>query len=124
MTFPTAMLGGAGVEITRIGLGTWAIGGADWAFNWGPQDDGDSVRAIRRAVELGASWIDTAPVYGVGHSEEVVALALRGLPEGDRPLVFTKCGRVFRNGDRTPRTDISAASIRRECEGSLQRLGV
>ena len=124
MTLPTATLGRTGGEITRLGLGTWAIGGADWAFNWGPQDDGDSVRAIHRAVELGVSWIDTAPVYGVGHSEEVVARALRGLPEGDRPLVFTKCGRVFRDGERTPRTDISAGSIRRECEDSLRRLGV
>ena len=124
MTLPTAPLGQTGVEITRVGLGTWAIGGADWAFNWGPQDDDDSVRAIRRAVELGLSWIDTAPVYGVGHSEEVVARALRGLPESDRPLVFTKCGRVFGGGERTPRTDISAKSIRRECEDSLRRLGV
>jgi len=124
MTLPTAGLGQTGAEITRVGLGTWAIGGPDWKFNWGPQDDGDSVRAIHRAVELGVSWIDTAPVYGVGHSEEVVARALRELPEGDRPLVFTKCGRVFRAGERTPHTDISPGSIRSECEASLRRLGV
>ena len=124
MILPTAPFGGTGVEITRVGLGTWAIGGADWAFNWGPQDDDDSVRAIRRAVELGVNWIDTAPVYGIGHSEEVVARALRGLPEGDRPLVFTKCCRVFRDAERAPRTDLSAASIRRECEDSLRRLEV
>ena len=124
MTLPTAGLGQTGAEITRVGLGTWAIGGPDWKFNWGPQDDGDSVRAIHRAVELGVSWIDTAPVYGVGHSEEVVARALRELPEGDRPLVFTKCGRAFREAERTPHTDISPVSIRSECEASLRRLGV
>ena len=124
MTLPTARLGQTGAEITRVGLGTWAIGGPDWKFNWGPQDDGDSVRAIHRAVELGVSWIDTAPVYGVGHSEEIVARALRELPDGDRPLVFTKCGRVFGEGERTPLTDISPASIRSECEASLRRLGV
>ena len=124
VTLPTAPLGRTGTEITRVGLGTWALGGPGWAFNWGPQDDEDSVRAIRRAVELGIGWIDTAPAYGIGHSEEVVARALREVPEGDRPLVFTKCGRVFRAGERTPHTDLSAASIRRECEDSLRRLGV
>jgi len=88
-TLPTTQLGGTGLEITRLGLGAWAIGGGDWEFGWGPQADEQSLEAIGRALELGVNWIDTAAAYGFGHSEEVVGRALRGLPEP--PLVFTKC---------------------------------
>lgn len=113
------------MEVTRLGFGAWAIGGADWAFGWGPQDDGASVAAIRRAVERGINWIDTAAAYGFGHSEEVVARALRDVPRSDRPYVFTKCGLV--PDPKSPRTPIRVgdpATIRRELEASLKRLGV
>jgi len=124
MSIPTAPLGTTGAEISRLGLGTWAIGGPDWRFGWGPQDDDASVRALRHAVRLGLNWVDTAAAYGFGHSEEVVGRALAELPEADRPYVFTKCGRVRSDEDGVPRTDITPASIRRECEASLRRLGV
>jgi aryl-alcohol dehydrogenase-like predicted oxidoreductase len=116
---PTRRLGSGGPEITTLGLGAWAIGGRDW----GPQDDGESVAAIRRALEHGLSWIDTAAVYGHGHSEEVVAEALRGVAE--RPLVFTKCGIVWhdrRDGAGVP--NLRPQEVRRGCEESLRRLGV
>jgi aryl-alcohol dehydrogenase-like predicted oxidoreductase len=118
-------LGTSGIEITTVGFGSWAVGG-DWAFGWGDQDDGDSARAIVRAVEAGVNWIDTAAVYGLGHSEEVVGRVLSQLPAGDRPLVFTKCGLVWDAADRHANTHRSAApeSIRRECEISLKRLRV
>lgn len=116
-------LGCTELEISRVGLGAWAIGGADWTFGWGQQDDTDSVAAIHRAVELGINWIDTAAVYGLGHSEVVVARALRDLSGSERPLVFTKCSRVW-----TPRGKIrhslKADSVRREIEDSLRRLDV
>ncbi|MET0400408.1 MAG: aldo/keto reductase [Longimicrobiaceae bacterium] len=119
-------LGTSGMDITRVGFGAWAIGGAGYAFGWGTQEDEDSVAAIRHAVERGINWIDTAAVYGLGHSEEVVARALRDIPEGDRPFVFTKCGLVWDEGDREapPRRAGDPASIRRELEASLRRLGV
>src|SRR6059058_611368 len=91
----TAQLGRTGMAITRVGFGAWAIGGGDWAFAWGPQDDEASVRAIHHAVDRGINWIDTADVYGLGHSEEVVARALRELPAERRPYVFTKGGLVW-----------------------------
>lgn len=118
-------LGQTDLDITALGLGTWAIGGP-WAFGWGPQDDAASTAAIHRAVELGINWIDTAAVYGLGHSEEVVGRAVRALPLADRPYLFTKCGLVWDDGDRTaePRRDLRPASIRLECEASLRRLGV
>ena len=118
-------LGRTDLEITSLGLGAWAIGGP-WAFGWGPQDDAASVAAIHRAVELGINWIDTAAVYGLGHSEEVVGRALAALPEAERPLVFTKCGLVWEEKDRMaePRRVLQPASIRRECEASLRRLGM
>src|SRR5580765_1228298 len=86
-------LGNSDMELTPIGFGAWAIGGGDWAFAWGPQDDNDSVAAIRKALDLGVNWIDTAAVYGLGHSEEVGARALKGVSA--RPYVFTKCGMVW-----------------------------
>jgi aryl-alcohol dehydrogenase-like predicted oxidoreductase len=114
------------MEITRVGFGAWAIGGGDWAFGWSVQDDAESVAAIRRAVERGVNWIDTAAVYGLGHSEEVVARALREMPPGERPYVFTKCGLVWDEQDRhrLPRRIGEARSLRREVEASLRRLGV
>lgn len=119
-------LGSSGIEITTVGLGTWAIGGGGWLFGWGQQDDEASIAAIRRGVELGINWIDTAAIYGLGHSEEVVRRALAGIAPSQRPLIFTKCGLT---GDRSkpfdpPRRDLRPETIRRECEASLQRLGV
>ncbi|WP_217922206.1 aldo/keto reductase [Miltoncostaea oceani] len=122
-THPTRRLGANGPEITTIGFGAWAIGGGDWAFGWGSQDDRDSVAAIHRALEGGVNWIDTAAVYGLGHSEEVVRKALEGV--GERPLVFTKCGMVWQDqADGVPRPNLRPDEIRRECDDSLRRLGV
>ena len=98
---PTTRLGWTGMHLTRTGFGAWAIGGGDWAYAWGSQDDAASIAAIRHAVESGINWIDTAAVYGLGHSEEVVAAALAGLPEADRPYVFTKGGLVWDRADRS-----------------------
>lgn len=114
------LLGGSDLNITPIGLGTWAIGG-DGAFGWGPQDDEESIAAIRRAVECGINWLDTAPVYGVGHSEEVVARALKEIGDSDRPYVFTKCGLVW-NKKKNVTHKLKADSVRREIEDSLRRL--
>ncbi len=123
---PTVPLGTTGMAITRVGFGAWAIGGGGWAFAWGDQDDEASVAAIRHAVDAGVNWVDTAAVYGLGHSEEVVARALAGLPEADRPYVFTKCGLVWDDADRgRPARRVGApASLRAEVEASLRRLGV
>jgi aryl-alcohol dehydrogenase-like predicted oxidoreductase len=114
-------LGNSDMDITRLGFGSWAAGGS-WQFGWGQQDDADSIAAIHRALELGVNWIDTAAIYGLGHSEEVVARALADWT-GVRPCVFTKCGMVW---DEKGKVDYSlkAASIRRECENSLRRLRV
>ena len=109
------------MEISPLGIGTWAIGG-DWAYGWGPQKDDDSIKAITKAVELGANWIDTAPAYGLGHAERVVGKAIAQLG-GSRPLVFTKCGMVWDENGKITKC-LSASSIRKECEASLQRLGV
>ena len=114
-------LGNSDMEITPIGFGAWAVGG-DWQFGWGDQDDRQSLAAIHRALELGVNWIDTAAVYGLGHSEEVVREALRRW-RGARPYLFTKCGMVW-NEKREVRESLRADSIRRECEASLRRLGV
>jgi aryl-alcohol dehydrogenase-like predicted oxidoreductase len=112
--------------LTRVGFGAWAIGGGDWAYAWGNQDDTESIAAIRRAVESGVNWIDTAAVYGLGHSEEVVAAALAGIPQADRPYVFTKGGLVWDPADRAlaPRRIGDPASLRTEVEASLRRLNV
>jgi aryl-alcohol dehydrogenase-like predicted oxidoreductase len=119
----TRRLGHSDLDVTVIGFGAWAIGGGDWIFGWGPQDDAESVAAIRRAVDLGINWIDTAAVYGLGHSEEVVARALQEIPSGRRPYVFTKSSLVW-NDKRETSHSLRADSIRREVEGSLRRLGV
>ena len=119
----TRRLGNSDLDITVIGFGAWAIGGGDWLFGWGPQDDADSVKAIHRAVDLGINWIDTAAAYGLGHSEEVVARAVRELPPARRPHVFTKCSLVW-DESRTLTHDLHPDSLRREVEGSLTRLGV
>ena len=119
----TKQLGRTDLHITPIGFGAWAIGGGDWIFGWGPQDDAHSIEAIHRAVSLGINWIDTAAVYGLGHSEEVVGRALAETPANDRPLVFTKCSLVW-DAQGTVRHNLNPASIRRECEASLRRLGV
>lgn len=117
----TRRLGDTDLEITRIGLGAWAMGGPDWAFGWGHQDDAESVATIRRAVELGINWVDTAAVYGLGHSEAVVARALRDIPPSDRPYVFTKCSRVWTKNGKIKHS-LKRESIRREIEESLRRL--
>jgi aryl-alcohol dehydrogenase-like predicted oxidoreductase len=118
---PTAALGRSGVVLTRLGLGTWAIGGP-WRYGWGPVDDSESVAAIRRAVDEGINWVDTAAVYGLGHAEEIVGRALEGLAGSEDVLVCTKCGRKTR-ADGTPYGDLRPESIRAECEASLWRLG-
>jgi aryl-alcohol dehydrogenase-like predicted oxidoreductase len=118
----TRTLGNSDLHITPIGFGAWAVGGGDWQFGWGRQDDKDSIAAIHKALELGINWIDTAAVYGLGHSEEVVARALKDW-RGLRPYVFTKCGMVW-NERREVDYSLAAASLRRECENSLRRLGV
>jgi aryl-alcohol dehydrogenase-like predicted oxidoreductase len=115
-------LGRTDLQITPIGFGAWAVGG-EWRFGWGPQDDEDSIAAIRRAVELGINWVDTAAVYGLGHSEEVVAKALEGFSANDRPYVFTKCSLVW-NEERVVRHSLNPASIQKEVDASLARLGV
>ncbi len=123
---PTRQLGRTDMTITPVGFGAWAIGGAGWAAGWGAQDDKQSVAAIRHAVERGINWIDTAAIYGLGHSEEVVRAALKDMPASERPFVFTKCGLIWDDNNRTamPRRIGAPASIRREVEDSLRRLGV
>ena len=121
----TRPLGTTGMEISRVGFGAWAIGGADWAVGWGTQDDADSVRAIRHAVARGVNWIDTAAIYGLGHSEDVVAKALAEMPQAERPYVFTKCGQVWDPADRQSKRRVGRReSIIAECEASLRRLRV
>ncbi len=117
----TRPLGNSDLKITSIGIGTWAIGGPDGNWNWGPQDDQDSISAIHRAVELGINWIDTAPAYGKGHSEEMVGRALKGLSK--KPYIFTKNSLAW-GKDKVIVNCLKADSIRRECENSLARLGV
>lgn len=117
----TVKFGKTGMEITPIGFGAWAIGGGGWAAAWGPQDDDEAVGAIRRAVELGVNWVDTAAVYGLGHSEELVAQALKSVPESERPYVFTKCSLVWDGGGDISNV-LEKDSVKRECEESLRRL--
>src|SRR5438876_7778022 len=112
-------LGKSGPELTTVGFGAWAAGGP-WKFGWGPQDDNESIAAIRKALELGVNWIDTAAIYGFGHSEEVVGRALEGVRR-DTVLVATKCGRVP-DATGTPHCDLRPESIRRQMEASLRRL--
>ena len=126
MSLPTRPLGRSGLEITTVGFGAWATGGGGWSFGWGPQDDEASVAAIHHALARGVNWIDTAAVYGLGHSEEVVGRAVRALPAKDRPLVFTKCGLIW--DEKQPMVQskrvLRPESIRKECEASLKRLGM
>jgi aryl-alcohol dehydrogenase-like predicted oxidoreductase len=117
----TRRLGLQGPELTVLGFGTWALSGP-YRFGWGPVDDDESVAAIRRAVEAGVNWIDTAATYASGHSEEVVGRAIQSFSAGEDVLVFTKCGRPWRGGEVY--YDLRPASIREECEASLKRLGV
>jgi aryl-alcohol dehydrogenase-like predicted oxidoreductase len=117
----TRTLGWTGVELTTIGLGTWAMGGSGWQFSWGPQDDTQSIGAIHRALELGINWIDTAPAYGLGHSEQVVGRAIREMTR--RPFVATKCSRVWDERGALG-SCLKTESIRREAEDSLRRLQV
>jgi aryl-alcohol dehydrogenase-like predicted oxidoreductase len=126
MKLLTRPLGTSGLQITQVGFGAWAIGGGDWAYGWGSQDDTDSVAAIKHAVASGINWVDTAAVYGLGHSEEVVGRALREIPAADRPFVFTKGGQVG-NPARPfaePQHNLRPESIRKEVDASLRRLGV
>jgi aryl-alcohol dehydrogenase-like predicted oxidoreductase len=118
----TRKLGNSDMNITPVGFGAWAIGGAGWDFGWGPQEDADSIAAIRRALDLGVNWIDTAAVYGMGHSEEVVARALKEW-KGPRPHVFTKCGMRWDAKGKVTKVH-KPDSIRQECEDSLRRLQV
>jgi len=122
---PTTQFGRTDMHITRVGFGSWAVGG-DWAVGWGNQDDRESIEAIRHAVHSGVNWIDTAAIYGLGHSEDVVAEALSAIPRGERPYVFTKCGLIADTNDKTaaPQQIGAAASLRREVEASLRRLNL
>ncbi|MCZ7554073.1 MAG: aldo/keto reductase [Anaerolineae bacterium UTCFX2] len=118
----TNQLGSSNMNITRLGIGTWAIGGLGYQYSWGPQDDRDSVEAIQRALDFGINWIDTASGYGKGHSEEIVAQALKGW-SGSKPYVFTKCGLIWDEaGNISP--NLTAQSIRQQSEDSLRRLQV
>jgi aryl-alcohol dehydrogenase-like predicted oxidoreductase len=115
----TRQLGNSDLKITPIGIGAWAMGGAGWAFSWGPQDDDESIGAIHAALDKGINWVDTAAVYGLGHSEEVVARAVKG--RSPKPYVFTKCERIW-GEDRQIRKSLKRDSIFQECENSLKRL--
>ncbi|HQR33436.1 MAG TPA: aldo/keto reductase [Blastocatellia bacterium] len=117
----TKQLGNSDLQLTPLGIGAWAMGGAGWAFAWSQQDDNDSISAIHAALDAGMNWIDTAAVYGLGHSEEVVAKALAG--RANKPYVFTKCERTW-NEERQIVKSLKGDSIRRECEVSLRRLNV
>ena len=114
-------LGQTDLKLSRIGLGTWAIGGGNWKFSWGPQDDNASIQAIHRALDAGINWIDTAPAYGLGHCEEVVGQALAGL--STKPIIATNCGRCW-DSSRQITPCIKRDSILREAEDSLKRLRV
>lgn len=126
---PVVPLGRTALEITRVGFGAWAVGGprrGDWAFGWGPQDDDESLETIRHAVESGVNWIDTAAIYGLGHSEELVGRAIRGFAPDDRPYVFTKGGVVWDDADpsKPSRRLANRSSLQSEVDASLRRLGV
>jgi aryl-alcohol dehydrogenase-like predicted oxidoreductase len=114
-------LGNSDMQLTAIGFGAWAIGGADWQYSWGPQDDNDSIAAIHRALDLGINWVDTAAVYGLGHSEEIVGRAVKSSPR--KPYIFTKCSMRW-HADRAIYNSLKAASLAEEVEASLRRLQV
>jgi aryl-alcohol dehydrogenase-like predicted oxidoreductase len=115
-------LGNSDLQLTPIGFGAWAIGGGNWEFAWGPQDDNESIDAIHRALDLGVNWIDTAAIYGLGHSEEMVGRAVKSY-SGKKPLIFTKCSMRW-HADRSIYRSLKAGSLAEELEGSLKRLGV
>ena len=117
----TRKLGWTDLHLTTIGYGSWALGGGDWLWSWGPQDDQSSVATILRAVELGVNWIDTAAIYGLGHSEEVVGQALKKLSQ--RPILATKCSLVW-DSAKNVSGRLKKESVRTEIETSLRRLGV
>ena len=117
----TRQLGNSDLQLTPIGYGAWAIGGGNWEFAWGAQDDDESVRTIDRALDAGINWIDTAAIYGLGHSEEIVAKALKH--SGKKPYVFTKCSMRW-DADRKIYRSLKAASLQEELENSLRRLKV
>lgn len=118
----TRTLGSSGLRLTPIGLGTWAMGGGDWKFGWGPQDDKESIAAIHAALDAGVNWIDTAAIYGHGRSEQIVGEAIRD--RRDSVLIATKCGRVWEGDSREIGKSLTRASILREVDASLRRLGV
>ncbi|MGW4773730.1 aldo/keto reductase [Nocardia sp. NPDC004278] len=123
----TRPFGDTGMNITPLGFGTWVIAGSGWQYSWGATDDADSIAAIRHAIDSGLNWLDTAPAYGLGHAEDLVGRALAGLPESERPYLFTKTGLVWDEGDdRTgpPRRIVRPDVVRRELEQSLRRLRV
>jgi len=126
MALPKRPLGTSGLNLTAVGFGAWAAGGGGWSFSWGPQDDQASIAAMRHAIDHGVNWIDTAAVYGLGHSEEVVGQFLQTLAPADRPYVFTKCGLEWDPQDRmkVSRRTLHPDSIRSQCDASLRRLGV
>ena len=115
----TKQLGNSSLSLTSVGVGAWAIGGGGWAFGWGPQDDNESIAGIRAAIDAGMNWIDTAAVYGLGHSEDMVGRALEGMTK--RPYIFTKCERTW-NADRQIVKCLKAESVKKECEDSLRRM--
>lgn len=117
----TRRLGNTDLEFTVIGLGTWAMGGGNWEYSWGPQDDHESIKAIHRALDLGINWIDTAPAYGLGHAEEIVGRALAGMR--DKPFIATKCGLVWDDRGRISAC-LERSSVSAEIDASLKRLGV
>jgi aryl-alcohol dehydrogenase-like predicted oxidoreductase len=120
-------LGSRGPLLSPVGIGAWAMGGSGWSFGWGPQSDAESIAALRRAFDSGSNWVDTAPIYGLGHSEEVVGKAVRSVTQDPSPLIFTKCGVRWDPSQpmKAPLDGVlEPASIRRECEESLRRLGV
>lgn len=118
----TRKLGHSDLYLTTIGLGTWAMGGGNWKFGWGPQDDTNSVNAIHAALDQGINWIDTAAIYGHGHAEEVVGKAIKGIR--NEVIIATKCGRVWEGDSREIGKSLRANSIRREVEASLKRLAI
>ena len=125
-TLPTMRLGTSDLQITPVGFGAWAIGGNRGAFGWGPQRDNESLAAMRRALERGINWIDTAASYGLGHSEKIVGRLLSGIPTDEQPYVFTKCGLISdsNNPNALPQRSLRPESIKKECEASLRRLGI
>lgn len=120
-SLPLRKLGNSDLQLTPIGFGAWAIGGGNWEFAWGPQDDSESITAIHRALDHGINWIDTAAIYGLGHSEEIVAKALK--TTSHKPLIFTKCSMRWHE-DRSIYRSLKADSVRQELENSLRRLNV